>query len=206
MKQDKKVEWEFHLMLPVLCFFFAVVIGGSALSYVLYDRLQEVQDEKRRTEIQYRKAQRERRESDELVRKVDEYQARYNLLKERGYFRSDAKINWLEKIGEIAEQIGIESVDYSIGSAFGENRERHGGSGLRVESMPVTLQFKMLHEIDMLRFVDQIANREMGLVSNDGCILKKTASEIQTRILNYAFEATCEMKGYVIGFGGNREA
>lgn len=200
MQQDNSVSWNMRLVLLPLCFFIAIVLVGSALNYYLYSEFNSTRVKSEQLENRYRQVQRERRESDLLVKKVDEYQARYNDLRRDGYFHTDAKINWLEKIGEIAQEIGIESVDYTIGSALGESEASVVRSGLHVESIPVTLQLKLLHEVDLLKMLDQVSRKGIGLVSSEGCVIEMSSSEIQLRTLNYAFDASCELKGYVLSF------
>ena len=200
MQQDNAVRWDMRLVLVPLCFFIAIIIIGSSLNYFLYSEFKTSRAKSDQLENRYRQVQRERRESDLLVKKVDEYQVRYNDLRQQGYFQTDAKINWLEKIGEIAQEIGIESVDYTIGSALGESEASVVRSGLHVESIPVTLQLKLLHEVDLLKMLDQISRKGIGLVSSEGCIIEKSSNEIQIRTLNYAFDASCELKGYILSF------
>ena len=205
MKKVDLNKWDFALVKGPMLVFILTLFVGSGTSYFIYNEYLKSQLKNVELERKYRGVQRDSRESEVLVKKLDEYQARFISLRERGYFKSDAKINWLEKIGSVAQSVGLSSVDYSIGSSSGETDSSGHRSGLAVESIPVTLQLKLLHEVDLLHMLDQISDQGIGLVGRDGCVITKVNKELDLDFLNFGFDAECNLKGYVIQFSDQQE-
>lgn len=200
-QQAEFKKWNIGLVKGPLLVFFLVILLGFAISFLIYQRYLEAQNKNATLESRYRQVQMDRRETESLVKKVGEYHSRYAELRSRGYFQSDAKINWLEVIGEVAQDVGLDSVDYSIGSAMVEAVSNFDSAGLLIESIPVTLQIKLLHEVDLLKMLDQVSQKDIGLVGKEGCVIEKISEEIRLDSLDYAFNASCDLKGYVIQFG-----
>ena len=70
----------------------------------------------------------------------------------------------------------------------------------------MTLQIKLLHEVDLLRMLNQVSQKDIGLVGKEGCVIEKINEDIRLDALDYAFNASCDLKGYVIQFSSELDA
>ena len=128
-------------------------------------------------------------EKDLIVR----YLGSYQQLQKRGFAGDEQRINWLDALRTTNQQVGLFGVDYDIGSQkpYPFAAALNPGS-IQLRQSVMKLRFRLLHEEDLLRFLDVLARQGTGIYTVDQCSLKR----LDTRgVIRYQpnLAAECEL-------------
>lgn len=151
----------------------ALVVGGTV--YYTTQLLQQAQVALARQTGQLREAQtRMQRSGDEKVIIV-KYVDRYRQLQDAGFIGDEQRINWLDALRKANERTDLFGVNYEIGIQqdypYGADLDR-GRMTLRQSVMRV--EFRLLHELDLLRFFDALRKQGIGIFHVDRCTMRRT--------------------------------
>jgi hypothetical protein len=140
-------------------------------------------------------------EKDLIVR----YLGSYQQLQKRGFAGDEQRINWLDALRVTNQQADLFGVDYEIGTqkpyAFAASLNP-GQVQLRESVMK--LRFRLLHEGDLLRFLDLLSRQSAGIYTVDQCTLKR----LDTRgVIRYQpnLTAECELAWITASAGATPE-
>jgi hypothetical protein len=140
-------------------------------------------------------------EKDLIVR----YLGSYQQLQKRGFAGDEQRINWLDALRVTNQQADLFGVDYEIGTqkpyAFAASLNP-GQVQLRESVMK--LRFRLLHEGDLLRFLDLLSRQGAGIYTVDQCTLKR----LDTRgVIRYQpnLAAECELAWITASAGATPE-
>ena len=141
-------------------------------AYVLHgDRLAEYQD---LSSSQYAMHE----DYDALVtqrRIVDRYHRRYKQFDDNGFIGQESRLDWVESLRLSAATLALPSFNYSIEPQLAVTVPAimsSGGAELRLRVSRTQLELNLLHELDLLRFFDELQRRAPGLLAVDGCTLE----------------------------------
>ena len=174
---------------PLLVLVIVLLAGAAAIYYS--DRLktiagqQLVQQQGQLKEARTR-LQKSGDEKDIIVRYVDEYRR----LQRAGFIGEEQRINWLDALRVANQQADLFGVDYQIGTqapyayAAGFNPGQ-----IALNQSVMRLQFRLLHEIDLMRFLNALSSLGGGIFSVDQCVMRR----IDTRgVIRYQPNITAE--------------
>lgn len=158
---------------PLLVLAAVLVAAAGAVYYT--DRLatgarrdlsqQQTQLREARTRLQ-----RSGDEKDLIVR----YLGAFQQLERRGFVGEERRINWLDALRQTNQQADLFGVDYEISTQkpYTYAAELDPGQVQLNESM-MKLRFRLLHEADLLRFLDLLARQGAGIYTVDRCSMKR---------------------------------
>ena len=157
---------------------------------------QQVQLKEARTRLQ-----KSGEEKDIIVRYID----RFRQLERAGFVGAEQRINWLDGLRLANQQTDLFGVDYQIGvqSAYPFASEFSPGP-LMLKQSVMRVRFRLLHEGDLSRFFNALANQDSGIFTIDQCRLRR----IDTGgVIRYQpnVNAECDLSWITIEVGASAE-
>ena len=158
---------------PLIALLLVLLAGAAAIYYS--DRmkaaarqqlvLQQNQLKDARTRLQ-----RSGDEKDIIVRYLDGYRQ----LERAGFIGEEQRINWLDGLRLANYQADLFGVDYQIGTqkAYPYAADFNPGQLALYQSV-MKLQFRLLHEGDLMRFLAALGRQGGGIFTVDQCSLKR---------------------------------
>jgi hypothetical protein len=146
-----------------------------------------------------------------LLRSGDEkelivrYLGAYQQLQKRGFAGEEQRINWLDALRVTNQQADLFGVDYEIGTQKPYPFAASLNPGqVQLRESVMKLRFRLLHEGDLLRFLDLLSRQSAGIYTVDQCTLKR----LDTRgVIRYQpnLTAECELAWITASAGATPE-
>lgn len=105
---------------------------------------------------------------------VDRYHRRYQLFDELGFIGRESRLDWVETLRMTAQDLSVPRLSYSIEpqiEIIPPVQSVLGGETLQIRASKVQLELGLLHELDLLRFFDELQASAPGLIKVDRCEL-----------------------------------
>jgi hypothetical protein len=158
---------------PLIVLVIVLIIGASAIYYS--DRLkamalQQLTQQQAQLKEASTRVQRSGDEKDIIVRYLDSFRQ----LQRAGFVGEEHRINWLDGLRLANQQADLFGVEYQIGT---QTPYAHAASlnpgQINLNQSVMRLQFRLLHEIDLMRFLNALANRGGGIFTVDQCSMRR---------------------------------
>ncbi len=125
-------------------------------------------------------------EKDIIVRYRDAFQA----LQRAGFVGEEKRINWLDGLRVTNQRADLFGIDYQIGA---QKKYQYAGSlnpgQVELFESVMRLRFRLLHEEDLMRFFNLLAQQNLGIFHIDRCNMQR----IDTRgVIRYQPNVTAE--------------
>src|SRR5688572_29029519 len=161
------------LKAPLLVLVIVLLAGAGAIYYSdrlkVESRQQLVQQQKQLKDARTR-LQKSGDEKDLIVRYLDGYRQ----LERAGFVGEEQRINWLDGLRIANQQADLFGVTYQIGTQAPYAYAAQYDPGQIVLNQSVMrLDFRLLHEADLMRFLTALSRQGGGLFSVDQCMLKR---------------------------------
>lgn len=105
---------------------------------------------------------------------VDRYHRRYQRFDDLGFIGRESRLDWVETLRVTAKDLSVPRLSYAIEPQFEvipPVQSVLGGGGLQIRASMVRLELGLLHELDLLRFFDELQASAPGLIKVDRCQL-----------------------------------
>lgn len=161
------------LQVPITVFVVvaACVAGGIYYSDVLkrQSRQQLLVQDKQLKEARTR-LQKSGEEKEVIVR----YLGGYQQLQRAGFAGDEQRINWLDALRQANLENDLFGVNYNIGkqAPFPYASDYNPGQ-VSLNESTMKMQFRLLHEEDLMRFFDTLARENAGVFIIDQCFLER---------------------------------
>lgn len=177
----------------------AVLFAGAALVY--YTRLtvdaalrnlEQQQSLLREARIRYQKSGDEK---EIIVR----YLGDYRRLQQHGLVGSEQRINWLDGLRLANQQAELFGVEYQISSQqpYTQAQEFDPGNVAILQSL-MKLNFRLLHEGDLMRFFDILGAKGIGLFHLNQCKLERLDNNVTSIRFQPNLRAECELTWFTL--------
>jgi len=122
-------------------------------------------------------------------RLVNRYYRRYEYFQMQGFVGSESRLQWIESIRIIAKELGLPHVNYSLQpqrEVIAPVGQIGGDSDISISQSTFEFEIGLLHELDLLRFVNRLQAQSPGLIKVDRCNLTRqsAAAEVSTTDAN----------------------
>lgn len=192
-------DWPYirrHTMRPVLTAVVAAVALAAALWAHDYQRVRydELAANRNAVHADY----------DALVdqrRIVDRYHRRYERFDELGFIGRESRLDWVETLRLTAEELSLSRLSYAIEPQFEvipPVQSVLGGGDLQIRASKVLLELGLLHELDLLRFFDELQVSAPGLIKVDHCELSWEVEPGGRANNNANLSASCAVQLYSV--------
>lgn len=152
-----------------------ILILGAIAVYVSDDMLNEAQQSKTTADQEWsdavRKLERTKNEQEDL----QGYYHQYQNLVEQNIIGEEKRLDWIESIEEIRNRLNIFSVKYKLDPQ--ETLDMVGtdlpGSSFDLRRSNMTLGLSLLHEGQLLNFIEALSEEAKGMYLLDSCVLTR---------------------------------
>lgn len=107
-------------------------------------------------------------------RLVDRYHRRYQRYHDLGFIGRESRLDWIETVRTTAETLELPRVSYAIEpqlSATAPVESVIDVNDIQVHVSRAQLEMGLIHELDLLRFFDELQAAAPGLIKVDDCSL-----------------------------------
>lgn len=153
----------------------AILIAAAGAIYYTHQLSQQASAALAKQQTLLRDAQaRMRRSGDEEVI-ITQYVDKYRQLQQSGFIGDERRIEWLNALRLANERTDLFGVNYGIDAQqpYAYAAELNPGQFAMRQSV-MKLEFQLLHELDLLRFFDELRAQNSGLFQLDQCIMRRT--------------------------------
>jgi hypothetical protein len=147
----------------------AAIAGYYTEQFVVAERRKLTQQEGQLREARTR-LQRSGDEKDVIVKYLGTFQA----LQRGGFVGEEQRINWLDGLRLTNQQADLFGVDYDISSQKPYPYAADLNTGqIRLYNSVMKLRFQLLHEEDLMRFLNILARQGAGIYTVDQCVMRR---------------------------------
>ena len=161
------------LKVPLLVLLLVLVAGAGGIYYT--DRLtvtarQQLAQQQKQLKDARTRLQKSGEEKDLIVRYLDSYRQ----LERAGFIGEEQRINWLDGLRIANQQADLFGVTYQIGTqAPYAYAAQYNPGPITLSQSVMKLDFRLLHEADLMRFLAALSRQGGGIFSVDQCMLKR---------------------------------
>ena len=155
------------VLLMVLLASAALIYYTKRLADTSFHQLLLQQNQLREARIRYQKSGDEK----EIINR---YLDDYLRLQKQGFIGTEPRINWLDGLRVANQQAELFGVEYQIGAQqpYALAAEYSPGN-LALQQSLMKLNFRLLHEGDLIRFFNILSTKNVGLFHLDQCKLDR---------------------------------
>lgn len=169
------------LTIPLLVFGVVLLAVIGAVKFSL-DRLHASQQRFDAQQAQLREAQTRVQKSGTEKELIIRYLPGYQQLAAQGFIGEERRINWVEALRVVNQEGELFGIDYDISPQRPYPLAATLSPGqISVMQSSMKLTFQLLHEADLPRFFERLANQKAGLFMVDQCTLKRAAATTHLR-------------------------
>lgn len=187
-------EWSYvsrHTLLPSITAVVAMLLLGGAIWF---------HDEQREFYTQISVNQDAMHEDyDALVfrrRLVDRYHRRYEQFYDLGFVGKESRLDWVETLRETSVDLTLPRLSYAIEpqlQVVAPVESILAGEDIQIHLSRLQLEVGLLHEIDLLRFFDELQSKAPGLIKVDQCALTWQAESAEKITIAANIVANCKI-------------
>ena len=170
-----------------------VLAACAAVNYYLSSSLKTATKELAQQENQLRAARARLHTSGDEKQIIVRYLNDYQWLQRLGFVGDEQRINWLEGLRLSNQQTQLFGIDYQIGAQqpYPYAAELDPGQLMLHQSL-MRINFRLLHEGDLVRFLSTLAQQGAGFFSVNQCLLERLDTDGTMRF-QPNLRAECEL-------------
>jgi hypothetical protein len=162
------------LRAPLILLVLVLAAAGGAIYYSQLLR-QQAQAALVQQQQQFREAQMRMQRSGEEKAVIVQYVDKYRQLQQAGYIGDEQRINWLDALRVANERTDLFGIRYEIGAQQPyQYATEHNPGPISLRQSIMKLEFRLLHEGDLLRFFNALRTQDSGLFHLNQCVLRRT--------------------------------
>lgn len=137
---------------------------------------------------------------DDEKRLIEEFYPQFEELVRQGLVGEEQRLDWIESLRQVAERLKLPSLRYEIGSQREHDPDFPVESGrFAVFASEMVLDIGLLHEEDLPRFLDALAERAAGTFTVTSCRMQPAhPGEFQTDPTKPNLNAQCRLRWFVV--------
>jgi hypothetical protein len=153
----------------------AVLIMAAGAVYYTHMLRQQAQTALSKQQTLLRDAQARMRRSGDEEAIITQYVDKYRQLQQSGFIGNEQRINWIDALRIADERTDLFGINYGIDAQqpYPYAAELNPGQ-FTIRQSVMKLDFRLLHELDLLRFFDALRTQNNGLFHLDQCALRRT--------------------------------
>ena len=158
---------------PSLALLAVAALAAAAVYYT--DRLAySARQQLTQQQTQLREARTRLQKSGDEKEVIVRYLGTFQQLQKRGFVGEEQRINWLDGLRLTNQQADLFGVDYDISSQkpYPYAADLNPGD-IRLNQSLMKLRFRLLHEEDLMRFLNTLSRQGAGIYTVDQCSMKR---------------------------------
>lgn len=129
-------------------------------------------------------------------RLVDRYHRRYEQFFDLGFVGEESRLDWIETLRETSVDLTLPRVSYAIEpqlQVVAPVQSILAGEDISIHLSRLHLEAGLVHELDLLRFFDELQRNAPGLIKVDECNLVWQAESADTATVDANILADCSI-------------
>jgi hypothetical protein len=162
------------LRTPLVILLLVVAVAGAGIAYTR-SMILGAERQYRAQENQLRDARTKVQRSGQEKEMIIRYLPVYEQWKERGIIGPERRIDWLDSLRNTNQRTRMFGADYQIGvqQAYPYAAELNPGR-LAVTQSLMKVGLRLVHEGDLMRFLDTLAAAQVGAFAINQCVLTRS--------------------------------
>lgn len=136
-----------------------------------------------------------------VVRKrlLERYHRRYEAFRERGFIDRERRVDLLEVLREVGEDIGLPALRYTLEPQRSLSPPASlSGGAIELHASALQLEIGLLHELDLLRLLHAVRARAPGLLSVNRCALIRQGDAATPSTVDTNVGASCTIRVFSV--------
>ena len=107
-------------------------------------------------------------------RLVDRYHRRYERFNDLGFVGEESRLDWVETLRQSSTDLTLPRVSYAIEpqlQVIAPVESIMAGEDIQIHLSRLQLEVGLVHELDLLRLIDEVQRNAPGLIKVDRCSL-----------------------------------
>ena len=180
-----------RLRLPVAACL-ALGLAGVACYFAADDYLQETKKLGASASAQRAEVQAKLASANEEEREIKANLQQYQALAARGIIGEEKRLDWIDTITAIKNERRLFNINYSIEPQRALDYPRFGaGGGVNFVASRVKMDIQLLHEEDLLNFIDDLTKRGKSYLSARSCDVRRAELGSGGTTLASRLQAAC---------------
>lgn len=180
-----KLQW--HLLLAI-----ALLISALLLGYWSQHRAQQAKIDRSIAEKNLQQIDTRLRQVRTEEQEIKERTVLFQQLEKSGITGEEKRLEWIELLRDLHRQLKLPGMSYEFGSQV--PLELVSGVAYAYQSSHLHIQLRLLHEEDLLNFLQQLQQRAKAMVLIRSCRLSRSANAIETNKIDAQLTADCDME------------
>ena len=129
-------------------------------------------------------------------RLVDRYHRRYERFYELGFVGEESRLDWVETLRETSAELTLPRVSYAIEPQLlvvAPVQSIMAGEDIQIHLSRLQLEVGLVHELDLLRLIDEVQRNAPGLIKVDRCNLAWQAESAEKLGVGANILANCSI-------------
>ncbi len=105
-------------------------------------------------------------------RLVDRYHARYQQFHELGFVGQESRLDWIETLRHATDDLTLPRLSYAIApqlDVVAPVQSILAGEDIAINVSKLDLEMALVHELDLVRFIDELQQEAPGLIRIPEC-------------------------------------
>lgn len=120
---------------------------------------------------------------------------RFETLRAQGFVGQEPRLRWVEDVRTSAKQAGLDGIHYEL-EPRGAYTSSIATGNLQLFSSLMRLRLGLLHEGDLLKFIQLLEARHSGVFELSACTLQRNHSDTEIHLQDSNIMAMCEIRWY----------
>lgn len=132
---------------------------------------------------------------------VERYHRRYSQYAELGFIGLESRLDWIETLRETVAELTLPRISYLIEpqlNAIAPVQSIQASNDVAIHVSRMQLEMNLLHELDLLNFVDELQQKAPGLIKIDRCELIWQADSRRAGRTKSNIGASCSIAFYSV--------
>lgn len=197
-----------NTLVPPLLLLLAVMVAAAAAIKFTDDRARDAARHLTAQQTQLREAQSRVQKSGAEKEMIARYLPDYRNLATLGFAGDEKRINWLDALRNANQKGALFGINYEIAAQQPYPYAAALAPGqMNVMQSIMKLRFPLLHEEDLPKFLQYLAEQNAGVFIVDQCTVRRTATgAIQTTRFQPNMNAECQLAWITARPAGGAEA
>ena len=129
-------------------------------------------------------------------RLVDRYHRRYDQFHDLGFVGRESRLDWIETLREASTDLTLPRVSYAMEpqlKVVAPVESILAGDDIQIHLSRLQLEMGLVHELDLLRFFDELQQKAPGLIKVDHCDLTWQAESPAKAVVGPNILANCSI-------------
>ncbi len=198
------IDWS--VLRTALIIFIVAITVSAAIGVSGYYFRASMQQEYRSAQANFNQISSRYLKVDDQELLISNYYPAFLELYQRGVIGGERRLDWLESLQEVTDNLEIPDLRYEIESQQQNDPGWPVNTGrYEIYSSNMKINMDMLHEVDLLRLIDRLEQRNTGLFSVSDCELNRRTADINLAADSPNVTASCNLKWYSLRLGSGKE-